>query len=168
MKYLIKGQLYDPIKVGDPGDWNFGIENCKCHDCAKTYGEYHTSGCDEERCPCCGGQLISCDCGTKYDVEDTMTLKELEKLKETQKITNMAIELEIKAMKNEKMKYKDPNIFNFLAALKMTMIAYGVEKDFDSVYKKVVTADTVKDALYIIKDYCEVQMAKEKKKEMEM
>lgn len=51
-----------------------------CHDCDCKEGEYHTPGCDMERCPFCGGQLISCNCaykklklidkkknGTKYD-----------------------------------------------------------------------------------------------------
>lgn len=33
-----------------------------CHDCKAPHGEYHHLGCDVERCPRCGGQLISCDC----------------------------------------------------------------------------------------------------------
>lgn len=33
-----------------------------CHDCGAVEGEYHEPGCDMERCPFCGGQLISCDC----------------------------------------------------------------------------------------------------------
>lgn len=33
-----------------------------CHDCNAKVGEHHKSGCDTERCPKCGGQLISCDC----------------------------------------------------------------------------------------------------------
>ena len=33
-----------------------------CHDCGAKEGEYHEPGCDMERCPFCGGQLISCDC----------------------------------------------------------------------------------------------------------
>ena len=168
MKYLIKGKLYDPIKIGDPGDWGFGIENNICHDCGGKNGEYHSNGCDEERCPCCGGQLISCACGTKYDVEANITPKELEELKERQRLTNISIELQVKAMREEKMKYTDPNVFDFLAMLKVTMIQYKTEKDFDSIYKQVVNADTVPEALSIIKEYCQKQMEKEKKKEMEM
>jgi hypothetical protein len=34
----------------------------KCHDCGVREGEFHKPGCDMERCPFCGGQLISCDC----------------------------------------------------------------------------------------------------------
>jgi len=34
----------------------------RCGDCHALEGEYHELGCDLERCPFCGGQLISCDC----------------------------------------------------------------------------------------------------------
>jgi len=43
-----------------------------CHDCGCGEGELHERGCDMERCPFCGHQLISCGCrykllGYKYD-----------------------------------------------------------------------------------------------------
>jgi hypothetical protein len=34
----------------------------RCHDCNAAPGGYHHPGCDMERCPACGGQLISCGC----------------------------------------------------------------------------------------------------------
>jgi hypothetical protein len=38
----------------------------RCHDCACLEGELHEPGCDMERCPFCGGQLLTCDCCYDY------------------------------------------------------------------------------------------------------
>src|SRR5947209_8780073 len=38
------------------------VKRERCGDCHALEGEYHELGCDLERCPFCGGQLISCDC----------------------------------------------------------------------------------------------------------
>jgi len=42
----------------------------RCHDCNVAVGGFHHPGCDMERCPLCGGQLISCGCLDTEDEED--------------------------------------------------------------------------------------------------
>jgi len=37
-------------------------ERAVCHDCDALEGALHELGCDMERCPWCGGQLITCGC----------------------------------------------------------------------------------------------------------
>lgn len=34
----------------------------RCYDCGIDRGGWHHPGCDQEICPRCGGQFISCDC----------------------------------------------------------------------------------------------------------
>ena len=48
-------------------DTHYFDVNKRCHDCniVNQDGNLHHYGCDMERCPKCGGQLISCDCGKK-------------------------------------------------------------------------------------------------------
>jgi len=38
------------------------VERHTCHDCGAIEGAVHQYGCDMERCPFCGNQLISCGC----------------------------------------------------------------------------------------------------------
>ena len=38
----------------------------KCRDCGVVEGAFHNPGCDIERCPFCGGQLVSCNCMNKH------------------------------------------------------------------------------------------------------
>lgn len=57
-----EGKAYHPIKVGDWGDHSAYEPGERCPDCNALYGHYHHPGCDQERCPVCGGQLIGCGC----------------------------------------------------------------------------------------------------------
>lgn len=46
-------------------------EATSCTDCAAPFGTLHHPGCDNERCPICGGQLISCGCIEDDESEDS-------------------------------------------------------------------------------------------------
>lgn len=37
-----------------------------CHDCGVAPGQLHVRGCDVERCPLCGHQLIGCPCAKRH------------------------------------------------------------------------------------------------------
>jgi len=57
----IKFRIKEKIFPRDTTEFDF---NVRCHDCGilNKMGNLHHFGCDVERCPRCGRQLISCAC----------------------------------------------------------------------------------------------------------
>ena len=51
------GKVVDRVPYDD-----YNSPGCRCHDCNVANGGFHHPGCDMERCPICGGQLIGCNC----------------------------------------------------------------------------------------------------------
>ena len=67
MHYEIGGTLFSRVRYGDEED-DWGANRKPCHDCGVVKGQFHIGpGRDVERCPCCGGQAIYCDCDYASD-----------------------------------------------------------------------------------------------------
>jgi hypothetical protein len=59
------GEMVERIPCGfGERDLGFG----QCGDCGVEDGQYHHRGCDQEECPVCGSQAISCGCISEEDV----------------------------------------------------------------------------------------------------
>jgi hypothetical protein len=58
---LIGGIKRQRVRYGEEAD-DWGADQHPCHDCRVIKGQFHVFGCDGERCPVCGGQMISCEC----------------------------------------------------------------------------------------------------------
>jgi hypothetical protein len=58
---VIGGIERQRVRYGEEAeDW--GADRQPCHDCGAVKGQLHVFGCDVERCPVCGGQVIFCEC----------------------------------------------------------------------------------------------------------
>ena len=66
--FHLDGRRLDLLAYGLEPGWRSGPD--RCGDCGVDRGGWHHPGCDIQRCPACGGQLLSCGCRFDEDGAD--------------------------------------------------------------------------------------------------
>jgi hypothetical protein len=64
--YVIGGKEWPRVRYGEEAD-DWGASRRPCPDCAVVKEQFHVLGCDVERCPACGGQVLTCGCPREGD-----------------------------------------------------------------------------------------------------
>jgi hypothetical protein len=65
--FHVNGRRFELAPFGsEEGMWSF--KSSTCGDCGVKWGGRHHPGCDIQRCPRCGGQLMTCGC--RFDEDD--------------------------------------------------------------------------------------------------